>query len=96
MSVAFLDRPGLAEELAAHDRREVEATQFRAVTLSELFTMKLPVMRSLLHPILHERQLGMVFAVRGAGKTYFVQGLAWAVSTGGSFLNYSADTASKS
>lgn len=92
MSIAFLDRPGLAEALASHDRKEAEAGQFRAVTLSELFTMKLPVMKSLLHPILHERQLGMVFGQRGAGKTFYAQGLAWAVSTGGSFLKYSADT----
>jgi hypothetical protein len=91
---ALHDRPEFVAELADYDQERSEARNFRAVTLAELFTMKLPQAKSLMHPILSERLLGMIFGVRGMGKTFYSLGVAWAVSTGGKFLTYSADVAS--
>lgn len=55
--------------------------------------LKLPPREMLLHPILPQRGLGMLFAGRGIGKTHVALGIAYAVSCGGEFLRWRAEKA---
>jgi putative DNA primase/helicase len=52
--------------------------------------MQLPARQWLLKGLLQERDLGMIHAFRGIGKTRFVHSLAIAINSGGTFLRYSA------
>lgn len=61
-----------------------------AVSAAELILMKLPEPRLLLSPWLPAQGLAMVYAPRGVGKTYFALNVAYAVASGGSFLNWNA------
>lgn len=59
-------------------------------SLAELFALRVTPRPYLLEPILRERDLGMIFAWRGVGKTHIAHGLALAVATGGEFLRWHA------
>ena len=65
-----------------------------AYTLDELLKMKFPARRPLLCrgdvPVFREGHLGEVYAVRGVGKTWFLQTLALVVSAGVEALGFRA------
>jgi putative DNA primase/helicase len=60
------------------------------VELGNFLAMKLPARRWLLSGLLQERDLAMVHAFRGVGKSRFAHSLAVAVAAGGRFLSYEA------
>ncbi|MEH2576508.1 AAA family ATPase [Bradyrhizobium sp. AZCC 1708] len=60
------------------------------ICLTEFAKLKLPPRKMLLHPILPEKGLAMLFAGRGIGKTHVALGIAHAVSCGGTFLRWEA------
>lgn len=60
------------------------------VTLEDLLARTLPPREVLLAPILRRKDLAMIHAWRGAGKTWTVHGIAAAVASGGSFLRWTA------
>ncbi len=66
-----------------------------AVNAAELISMELPERRLLLSPWLPAQGLAMVYAPRGVGKTYFALNVAYAVASGGSYLNWSASSAGR-
>ncbi len=61
-----------------------------SVATDEFIRMDLPERKELLSPWLPEQGLTMVHAERGIGKTFFAMGCAYAVATGGQFLNFKA------
>lgn len=66
-----------------------------AVSAAQLITMDLPERRLLLAPWLPAQGLVMVYAPRGVGKTYFALNVAYAVASGGPFLNWQATAPAK-
>lgn len=65
----------------------------RVITLNELIALKLPDREMLLHPFLPSQGLVMLAAKRGVGKTHVALGIAYAVASGSSFLNWHAPKA---
>jgi hypothetical protein len=65
-------------------------TRIRAVDVQSLSKMQFKAREPLLMPWLHSQDLCMVFAPRGVGKTHFCIAIAYAVSTGGTFLGWLA------
>jgi 5S rRNA maturation endonuclease (ribonuclease M5) len=65
-------------------------TDLRSVTIEELLKMEIRPREQILSPILPTQGLGMLYAKRGVGKTHLALGIGYAVSTGGSFLHWSA------
>lgn len=61
-----------------------------AVTLRDLLTRELPPREMLLAPWLTTQSLSMIYAWRGTGKTMVALGIAYALASGGSFLNWTA------
>jgi hypothetical protein len=67
----------------------------RVITLNELIALELPERAMLLHPFLPSQGLVMLAAKRGVGKTHAALGIAYAVASAGTFLNWHAVTAKK-
>jgi hypothetical protein len=63
---------------------------FSAIGLEDLLKRQFPPKEMLLAPWLPFKGVAMVFAPRGAGKTHFALGAAYAVASGGSFLGWFA------
>jgi len=68
---------------------------FEAVNLEEFLSRQFPPKELLLAPWLPMKGIVMVFAPRGAGKTFFALGVAYAVATGGQYLHWRAGQARK-
>jgi putative DNA primase/helicase len=66
------------------------ASRFQPLTLAEFFSLTIKPRGMVLDPIIPEKGLAMVYAVRGTGKTYLVLGIAYAVATGTQFLKWKA------
>jgi putative DNA primase/helicase len=79
-----------AAALAVLDEYHARAPGFTAVTAGELLAHDFPPRENLLAPWLPRQGLGMIFAPRGIGKTHFSLGVAVAVASGGTFLNWQA------
>src|SRR5258708_2440980 len=67
-----------------------ELRKLKTVTSKQLLTMAFPPRKNLLDPWLPQQGLAMVFAKRGVGKTHVGLGIAYAVASGGRFLNWQA------
>lgn len=65
----------------------------RVLTAGELVNHHLPPLRPILEPWLYEKNLAMVHAKRGVGKTHLALAVAFAVASGGAFLGYRAPEA---
>lgn len=63
---------------------------FSAIGLEELLSRQFPPKEMLLAPWLPFKGIAMVFAPRGIGKTHFALGVAYAVASGGTYLNWRA------
>jgi KaiC/GvpD/RAD55 family RecA-like ATPase len=68
---------------------------FTPVPLKELLQREFPPREMLLAPWLPCQGIGMVFAPRGAGKTHFSLGVAYAVACGGRYLTWDAPAPQK-
>lgn len=66
-----------------------------AITCGEFLQMSFPPKENLLGPILKERDLALLFAMRGTGKTLFTMQMAVALAGGGTFLKWQAPTSKK-
>jgi KaiC/GvpD/RAD55 family RecA-like ATPase len=67
-----------------------QASRFKPLSLAEFFSLTIKPRGMVLDPIIPEKGLAMVYAVRGTGKTYLVLGIAYAVATGTQFLKWKA------
>lgn len=75
---------------APNARRVRRASALSALTLPDLLAMDIPERRRLLNPWLRERDLAMIFARRGVGKSYLAHGVTVAVAAGARFLCWEA------
>ena len=66
------------------------ASRFQPLTLAEFFSLTIKPRGMVLDPIIPEKGLAMVYAVRGTGKTYLVLGIAYAVAAETQFLKWKA------
>lgn len=64
--------------------------QIRAMTVSELLDVELPELEVLLSPWLSQKNLCMVHARRGVGKTHLAMACAYAIASGGKYLGWGA------
>lgn len=71
-------------------KKQLKQRQLNAMNLRELLEMDITPTEMLLHPIIPKQGLGMLYAYRGRGKTFFALGIAYALITGGSFLKWKA------
>lgn len=62
----------------------------RALNAAELINHELPALQPILEPWLFQKNLCMVHAKRGVGKTHLALAVAFAVASGGGFLSYRA------
>ncbi len=60
------------------------------LTLSEFLALNIPPRQLLLSPWLLTQGLAMLYSWRGVGKTHMALNIAYAVSSGGAFLNWNA------
>lgn len=61
--------------------------QYEPIDVTDFMQLDLPPRNCLMTPWLPEKGLTMIYALRGAGKTYFAQGIAYALVTGTDFLD---------
>lgn len=64
--------------------------QLRAISSHDLLNLALPELEPLLSPWLFQKNLCMVHARRGVGKTHFALGVAFAVATAGRLADWTA------
>lgn len=79
-----------AEAYLAKDRPHLTC-----VSIGELLERDLPKQEAILEPWLLRQSLNMLYAWRGVGKTHFALNLAYAVASGGSYLNWQANQPTK-
>lgn len=60
----------------------------KSISVLDFLKAPLPPRRWLVEPLIQERDITMLHAWRGVGKTHFVGHLAWAVASGSPFLRY--------
>lgn len=65
--------------------------QLRPLSMGKFLDLPMKPRETLLAPWLPREGLAMVYAPRGLGKTWLSSSVAWAVATGGTFLNWRAD-----
>ena len=58
----------------------------KILKLDELLQMEVPELNYILNPILREQGTGMIWALRGIGKTWFALNIAFTVASGSHFL----------
>ena len=61
--------------------------QYKPIDVVDFMKLDLPPRSCLMSPWLPEKSLAMIYGPRGAGKTYFAQGIAHALVTGTDFLS---------
>ncbi len=62
----------------------------KAVSIENLLKMEIELPECFLEPFITKSSLGMIYAPRGIGKTYFALSIAYALSSGTSFLKFRA------
>lgn len=90
---AIADRLGVALIEPTFDEATIRTSSVVALTAADFGDLKLPPRELLLDPIIPERGLVMVHALRGVGKTHFGLECAVTIATGGTFLSYRAPKA---
>ena len=81
----FLPRHALPVRTALQHRPSLQAVGF-----ADFLDLHIPPREMLLHPILPERSLAMLYAPRGIGKTLLGLSIGLAVASGGPLLRWSA------
>ena len=87
---AVVEELEVAVAAAARRVKTTPETQLRPMPLEECLAMQMPQRAWVLDGFLQERDLGMVHAYRGTGKSRFAHAVAVAVASGGSFLKWKA------
>jgi putative DNA primase/helicase len=75
---------------AAPDDGGAKPSRFKPLSLADFFKLDIKPREMMLHPVIPEKGLTMVYASRGTGKTFFALGIAYAIATGTAFLKWKA------
>ncbi len=96
VDLGFADSPPIAVDQGGGDAtgarplEQLGDAEFAPLDLAELLTLDIPERGMVLDPIIPEKGLALLYAVRGTGKTHVALGIAHAVATGARFLNWQA------
>lgn len=74
---------------APHDSAGSSA-RLKPLELQEFLALEIKPREMIVDPIIPEKGLAMVYAVRGLGKTFFALGIGFAAATGTGFLKFTA------
>ena len=74
---------GIGKGTGADSKRVVDPASFKPCTAEDLLARDFPPREILLSPFLTKKTLAMLYARRGAGKTWVAEGIALAVASGG-------------
>ncbi len=66
------------------------SSAIQAITVGQLLELEIPERQFLLEPWLREKEIAMIHAWRGVGKTYVGLSIAYAIASGGRFLTWHA------
>ena len=83
----------IPEKFQSADDRTGNTKGIVVLSLEELLKRPTPPRQNLLSPWLPEQGLCMIYATRGLGKTWVALQIAYAVSSGGEYLNWEAERA---
>ena len=79
-----------ADRRQEHRTTDTKPSRLRPLDLQEFFDLDIKQREMVLSPIMPEKGLGMIYAVRGTGKTFVADSIAYAVATGSKFLKWQA------
>lgn len=82
--------PDKAEGQSGGNNAPADDLGLCVLNLAELLTREFPEREQILAPWLLTQSLSLIHAYRGVGKTHVALGIAYAVATGGKFLNWEA------
>jgi hypothetical protein len=71
--------------------KKINKDSLVVLTLDELLNKKIPPRQNLLTPWLPSQGLCMIYSKRGLGKTWMALEIAYAIASGGRFLNWEAE-----
>jgi putative DNA primase/helicase len=74
-----------------NDLLEGRNKNLRVLCITDFLSLNFPVRENILSPWLNTQGLVMVHGIRGLGKTFFVIGVAMAVTSGGIFLKWKSN-----
>ena len=83
----------IPEKFRSIEEKTDNRTELVVLTLEELLKRETPPRQNLLSPWLPSQGLCMIYAARGLGKTWAALMIAYAVSSGGKYLNWKAEKA---
>jgi putative DNA primase/helicase len=83
----------IPEQFQSIDEETEKRKELVVLTLEELLKRETPPRQNLLSPWLPSQGLCMIYAARGLGKTWAALMIAYAVSSGGKYLNWKAEKA---
>ena len=83
----------IPEQFRSIEEKTEKRKELVVLTLEELLKRKTPPRQNLLSPWLPSQGLCMIYAARGLGKTWAALMIAYAVSSGGKYLNWKAEKA---
>jgi hypothetical protein len=84
---AVHDMPSVAASAFSHPDIAAE-DEFAPLDLDDLLALAIPERGMVLDPIIPEKGLALLYAMRGTGKTHVALGIAHAVATGTAFLTW--------
>ena len=83
----------IPEKFRSIEEKTENRTELVVLTLEELLKRETPPRQNLLSPWLPSQGLCMIYAYRETGKTWVALSIAYAVASGGRFLNWHAEKA---
>ncbi|WP_084645189.1 AAA family ATPase [Francisella uliginis] len=90
-SIGFFEFCNIVSSAYKEIQNQVVSKKVQALSWDQVIAKDLRSKEFLLEPIIKEKDLIMVYAERGVGKTHLSTGIAWAISTGTSFLSWEAN-----
>ena len=94
-AVANAKRPDVPTPQPETPKSTASDPGLRVLTVAEFLAETIQPREEILAPWLLSQSLNMIFAWRGVGKTFVALNIAYAVATGGAFLNWKAAKARK-
>ena len=81
----------LREKIARVRQPEPPPVRPRSIEIRDFLATRLKPRSWIIRNLIQEKDIAMIYAKRGVGKTYAAQAVAWAVITGGSWLRFEVE-----